>query len=95
MANSTSRTVVDAATLLCYAQSSIGHLVAVTANSRLLKLEANTGQLLTEVSNIHRGRVTGVCMSPTGKYLATAGDKVIKIWDYHMRLDLNFQVSCL
>jgi len=22
----------------------------------------------------------------------TAGDKVIKVWDYHMRLDINFQV---
>eukprot|EP00794_Sanderia_malayensis_P008708 gene8708-9637_t len=92
MAGSSSRSVVDAATLLCYTPTSTGHLVAVTANARLLKLETNTGQLLTEVSNIHRGRVTAVCVSPGGKYLATAGDKVIKIWDYHMRMDLNFQV---
>lgn len=34
-------------------------------------------------------------MSRDGKYLATAGDRLIKMWDYHMRLDINFQVSKL
>ena len=34
-------------------------------------------------------------MSRDGKYLATAGDRLVKMWDYHMRLDINFQVSKL
>ena len=31
--------------------------------------------------------------SHDGKYLVTAGDRVIKVWDYNMRLDVNFQVT--
>lgn len=33
--------------------------------------------------------------SKDGKYLVTAGDKVLKVWDYCMRLDINFQVRQL
>jgi len=32
-------------------------------------------------------------LTENGRYLATGGDKVIKIWDYSMKLDINFQVS--
>ena len=34
-------------------------------------------------------------VSDCGKYLATGGDKTIKIWDYSMSLDINFQVCCV
>lgn len=44
------------------------------------------------MSNIHRGGCSSLDVSRDGKHLATAGDRVIKIWDYHMRLDINFQV---
>ena len=49
-------------------------------------------RLLWQVNNIHRGGCTAVDVSPDGCHLATAGDKVVKIWDYGMRLDINFQV---
>ena len=32
-------------------------------------------------------------MGRGGRYLLTAGDKAIKVWDYRMALDLNFQVG--
>ncbi|XP_070579992.1 WD repeat-containing protein 90-like isoform X2 [Ptychodera flava] len=84
--------VLDRAVKVWYAPKKTRQLLVVTASSRLLKLDATTGRLLSEVSNIHRAGCTSIDVSPDGKHLATAGDKVVKIWDYHMRLDLNFQV---
>ena len=52
----------------------------------------NDRLLLSQMSNIHRGGCSSLDVSRDGKHLATAGDRVIKIWDYHMRLDINFQV---
>ena len=49
--------------------------------------------LLYQIDNIHRSGCTTLDVSGDGRHLATAGDKVIKIWDYNMRLDLNFQVN--
>ena len=44
------------------------------------------------MSHIHRGECTALSVSQDGRYLLTAGDKMVKIWDYNMALDLNFQV---
>jgi hypothetical protein len=51
-----------------------------------------TSSLVLQLGNIQRGGCTALDVSGDGRHLATAGDKVIKIWDYYMRLDLNFQV---
>ena len=48
-----------------------------------------------QVSNIHRSGCSCLVTSKDGKYLVTAGDKVLKVWDYCMRLDINFQVCQL
>ena len=41
---------IDAGHLVCYTPSNIGHLAVVTSTSKLLKLEANSGQLISEVN---------------------------------------------
>ncbi len=48
---------------------------------------------LSQVSHIHRGRCASLSVSQNGRYLLTTGDSVLKVWDYRMTLDLNFQVS--
>ena len=50
MARSKSGRKIDAGHLVCYTPSSVGHLAVVTSTSKLLKLEANSGQLISEVS---------------------------------------------
>ena len=45
-----------------------------------------------QLNNIHRGGCTAFDVSQDGRLLVTAGDNVVKIWDYYMRFDINFQV---
>ena len=45
-----------------------------------------------QIDGVQRSNCTALDVSVDGRYLATAGDRVIKIWDYSMRLDINFQV---
>ena len=47
---------------------------------------------LFQVSHIHRGLCTAISLTSGGRHIITAGDNSIKIWDYSMALDLNFQV---
>ena len=60
---------------------------------RCIRSATSIGDILLQIGNIHRSGCTAIDVSGDGRHLATAGDKVIKIWDYCMRLDLNFQVS--
>ncbi|XP_046861047.1 WD repeat-containing protein 90-like [Xenia sp. Carnegie-2017] len=85
-------TTDDTVLRLCYSPMALNQLLVVTAGCRLLKFDAHSGQLLSEVSNVHRSSCSSLDPFQTGHFLATAGDKLIKIWDYHMRMDLNFQV---
>ncbi|XP_031573056.1 WD repeat-containing protein 90-like, partial [Actinia tenebrosa] len=86
------RAHIDTATMVAFATPELNQLLVVTSSNRLLKLNGSNGLLLSEVSNLHRHSCSCLDTSPDGRYLATAGDNLIKVWDYHMRLDINFQV---
>lgn len=45
-----------------------------------------------QVSPVHKVSCSSLALSEDGRYLLTAGDKVLKVWDYRMRFDVNFQV---
>ncbi|CAH1794798.1 unnamed protein product [Owenia fusiformis] len=83
---------IDTAERVAYTSANVKHLLVTTSSNKLLKLDARSGRLLTEIEHIHRASCTSLSITEDGRHLATTGDKVIKIWDYHMRLDLNFQV---
>ncbi|XP_013393033.1 WD repeat-containing protein 90-like [Lingula anatina] len=86
------RTIIDTAVRVHYAPTHTRHLLVATSSNSLLKFDARTGRLLSEMNNIHRSGCTSLDVIRDGRHLVTAGDRVIKVWDYHMRLDLNFQV---
>ncbi|XP_048238655.1 WD repeat-containing protein 90-like isoform X1 [Haliotis rufescens] len=86
------KTTLDMAVRVAYAPYSVGHLLVTTSENKLIKFDAKSGRLLTEVEHIHRGGCTSLTTTSDGRYLATAGDRVVKIWDYAINLDINFQV---
>ena len=83
---------IDTARLVCFSPKSLNHLLVMTREKRLLKFSASNGQLLSDVGCIHRTECSAMAVSRGGRYLLTAGDQVLKVWDYSMTLDLNFQV---
>ena len=90
--NPSSAPFVDSAKLLLFSPSGLDQILVVTKECRLLKLSASSGQLLSEVGHLHRRECSALQASQSGRYLLTAGDQVLKVWDYSMAMDINFQV---
>lgn len=83
----------DSARLVCFSPAALNQLLLITKQARLLKFSATNGELLSEVGHTHSSECSSAVASDNGRYLLTAGDQVIKVWDYAMALDLNFQVQ--
>uniref|UniRef100_A0A672TSY4 WD repeat domain 90 n=1 Tax=Strigops habroptila TaxID=2489341 RepID=A0A672TSY4_STRHB len=85
-------TALDSAVGVCFAPVPRGELLVATSSNKILVLDAKTGRLVREVSPVHKLSCSSLALSEDGRYLLTAGDKVIKVWDYQMRSNNNFQV---
>ncbi|XP_072205152.1 WD repeat-containing protein 90 isoform X2 [Excalfactoria chinensis] len=85
-------TALDSAVRICFAPVSQGELLVSTSSNKILVLDAKTGRLVREVSPVHKLSCSSLALSKDAGYLLTAGDKVIKVWDYRMRFNINFQV---
>lgn len=83
---------LDMARGVHFAPAKTKQLLVTTSQNNLLRMDANSGRLINKISSIHRSGVTGLDVCEDCRHMATVGDKVVKVWDYHMRLDLNFQV---
>ncbi|XP_071943850.1 WD repeat-containing protein 90-like [Antedon mediterranea] len=84
--------IIDTAVCVHFSPLKACQLLVMTSTNRLLRLDSRSGRLMNEISHIHRSGCSSIDVISNCRHLATAGDKVIKIWDYHMRLDINFQV---
>ncbi|XP_041262484.1 WD repeat-containing protein 90 isoform X5 [Onychostruthus taczanowskii] len=85
-------TILDSAVKVCFGPVPQGELLVSTSSNKILVLDAKTGRLVREVSPVHKLSCSSLALSKDGQYLLTAGDKVIKVWDYRMRFNINFQV---
>uniref|UniRef100_A0A8C3DA31 WD repeat-containing protein 90 n=1 Tax=Corvus moneduloides TaxID=1196302 RepID=A0A8C3DA31_CORMO len=77
--------ILDSAVKVCFGPVPQGELLVATSSNKILVLDAKTGRLVREVSPVHKLTCSSLALSRDGQYLLTAGDKVIKVWDYRMR----------
>uniref|UniRef100_A0A8C6VLB6 WD repeat domain 90 n=1 Tax=Naja naja TaxID=35670 RepID=A0A8C6VLB6_NAJNA len=77
-------TALDVALRLCFAPFPLGPLLVSTSSQKILVLDAKSG--------LHRQSCSSLTLSPDGRYVLTAGDRTIKVWDYEMRFDVCCQV---
>ncbi|XP_060116727.1 LOW QUALITY PROTEIN: WD repeat-containing protein 90 [Heteronotia binoei] len=83
---------LDTAVRLRFTPSTPGHLLVTTSSQKILVLDVKTGRLIRMVSQVHKQSCSSLALSPDSRYLLTAGDRVIKVWDYGMRFDVSSQV---
>uniref|UniRef100_H2XLL8 CFA20 domain-containing protein n=1 Tax=Ciona intestinalis TaxID=7719 RepID=H2XLL8_CIOIN len=82
---------IDPPLRVLFSPPPVNHLLVVTKGNRLLKLDSKTGSLISVTENIHRGNTNVVCVTDDCSHLVSAGDKLIKVWDYKMSKDLDHQ----
>ncbi|RXM28033.1 WD repeat-containing protein 90 [Acipenser ruthenus] len=87
-------TVMDARSLdeVCFAPVATGHLLVTTSSNKILWMNTKSGRLIREIPNVHKHVCSSVSVTDDARFLLTAGDKAVKVWDYHMKHDINFQV---
>uniref|UniRef100_A0A8B9LBR8 WD repeat domain 90 n=1 Tax=Astyanax mexicanus TaxID=7994 RepID=A0A8B9LBR8_ASTMX len=85
-------TTLDSALKVCFAPSSLSHLLITTSSNKILWINRSTGRLLREVSEVHKHQCASLAVSEDGCFLLTAGHNAVKVWDYNMKLDVNSQV---
>ncbi|XP_048030728.1 WD repeat-containing protein 90 isoform X2 [Megalobrama amblycephala] len=85
-------TTLDSALNVCFSPTSLSHLLVTTSANKILWIDTHTGQLLRQVSEVHKNQCVSLAVSEDGRYLLTAGQNSLKVWDYGMQLDVNSQV---
>nr|XP_034986517.1 WD repeat-containing protein 90 isoform X1 [Zootoca vivipara] len=85
-------TVLDMAERLCFAPFPLGHLLVATCSQKVLVIDAKSGRLIRVVPQVHKQSCSSLAFSSDARFLLTAGDRVLKVWDYGMRFDVNSQV---
>uniref|UniRef100_A0A6I8N486 WD repeat-containing protein 90 n=1 Tax=Ornithorhynchus anatinus TaxID=9258 RepID=A0A6I8N486_ORNAN len=83
---------VDSAVGLCFAPGPGGHLLVSTSSHKILVLDAWTGRLVREVSDVHKAACSSLAVRGDARFLLTAGDRVVKVWDYQRMSSDHFQV---
>nr|XP_033770291.1 WD repeat-containing protein 90 isoform X1 [Geotrypetes seraphini] len=83
---------LDCALSVCFSPACSSHLLVSTSANKILWLDTKTGRLIRETAQVHRTSCSSLAVSEDSRFLLTAGEKVIKVWDYHMKKDINSQV---
>ncbi len=83
----------ETAVCLAYSPLELNHILCITASNKLLKFDAKNGRLISTITGMHRNHTNCVSVSTDGRFLITSGDNgMLKVWDYQMRLDRNYQL---
>jgi WD40 repeat protein len=81
----------ELAVKLSYASHNLNQLICATSGNKILKFDAKTGRILSSIVRIHKTNIDCLISSDDGRFLITSGDNAIKVWDYEMRMEQNFQ----
>ncbi|XP_063791128.1 WD repeat-containing protein 90 isoform X4 [Pseudophryne corroboree] len=77
-------TKLDCALSLAFSPHRPYHLLVSTSGNKILWLDPKTGRLTREVTQVHKPHCFSLAVSDDNRYLLTAGDRIVKVWDYSL-----------
>ncbi|XP_054442774.1 WD repeat-containing protein 90 [Pteronotus mesoamericanus] len=70
------------AVAVCFGPAPPSHLLVSTSSNKIVVLDATSGRVVRELCGIHPGACPSLALSEDARFLLTAADRAIKVWDY-------------
>nr|XP_019611822.1 PREDICTED: WD repeat-containing protein 90 isoform X4 [Rhinolophus sinicus] len=82
---------LDSAVAICFGPAPPSHLL-VSTSSRVVVLDSTSGRMVRELSGAHPVACPSLALSGDARFLLTAADRAIKVWDYSTQAAPRCQV---
>ncbi|XP_058566962.1 WD repeat-containing protein 90 isoform X4 [Neofelis nebulosa] len=83
---------LDSAVAICFGPVPPGHLLVSTSSHTVVVLDAASGRVVRELSGVHSVACPSLALSRDARFLLTATDRVIRVWDYLAKASPGCQV---
>ncbi|XP_058141551.1 LOW QUALITY PROTEIN: WD repeat-containing protein 90 [Dasypus novemcinctus] len=83
---------LDSAVAICFSPAPTRHLLVATSAGQVLVLDAESGRVVRELSAIRPAACSSLALSEDARFLLTAGDWAVRVWDYPTRAGPGCQV---
>ncbi|XP_057384735.1 WD repeat-containing protein 90 [Balaenoptera acutorostrata] len=83
---------LDSAVAVCFGPAPPGHLLVSTSSNMVAVLDATSGRLVRELSCVPPAACSVLALSGDGRFLLTAADRAIKVWNYSAQAGPGSQV---
>ncbi|XP_061256590.1 WD repeat-containing protein 90 isoform X7 [Bos javanicus] len=83
---------LDSAVALCFGPSPPSHLLVSTSSNTITVLDARSGRVVRQLSCGHPAACVSLALSADGRFLLTAAERAVRLWDYTTQAGLSCQV---
>ncbi|XP_014648903.1 PREDICTED: WD repeat-containing protein 90 [Ceratotherium simum simum] len=83
---------LDSAVAVCFGPAPPSHLLVSMSSNVVVVLDATSGRTVRELSSVHPAACPSLALSGDGRFLLTAADRAIKVWDYLTRASPGCQM---
>ncbi|XP_036081888.1 WD repeat-containing protein 90 isoform X3 [Rousettus aegyptiacus] len=83
---------LDSAVALCFGPAPPSHLLVSTSSNKVVVLDSTSGRVVRELSGVYPMTCPSLALSGDARFLLTAADRAIKVWDYSMKTGPDCQV---
>ncbi|XP_016076183.1 PREDICTED: WD repeat-containing protein 90 [Miniopterus natalensis] len=83
---------LDSAVAVCFGPAPPSHLLVSTSSNKVVVLDATSGRMVRELCGVHPVACASLALSRDARFLLTAADRAVKVWDYLTQSDPSCQV---